>query len=353
MKFDSLTFFRFIAATIVVIFHFGRETVLVRSAPELLIVAPHMVPFFFVLSGFVLTFVYWDREPDTKKYLRARIVRIFPTYYLALGAALLLETVPYGNQAVLLNALLLHAWFPPYPMSINGPSWTLSVEIVFYLAFPFLLWILHAKPIKPRNLLGIAFIYWFFTQLVLTNLLNTSFYKPYPSISHDLIYYFPPSHFSTFFLGMAGGYFYLHTDKKSLPRNWILTLAFLATCIFIYYAIYYGGILTRLIGMQIPFLDGTYAPLFLIMVLLVAFSQGSRLQTALGNRFFALLGNASYGFYIFQRPFHQLLDTYLFPSLNLSDELSFYVYFTSLTLFSILIVIAFERPVRKLLMRKT
>ena len=123
MRIESLTFFRFIAASIVVIFHYGRGTALADLAPGFLTAGPEMVSFFFVLSGFVLMIAYWNRELDTKKFLRARLARIVPIYYLALIAVLFLESADFEMRAVLLNVSFLQSWFPPYPLTINIPAW--------------------------------------------------------------------------------------------------------------------------------------------------------------------------------------------------------------------------------------
>ena len=353
MRIDSLTFFRFLAASIVVIFHYGKNTALANIAPGFLTAGPEMVSFFFVLSGFVMMIAYWDREFDTARYFQARLVRIVPTYYLAFVAALFLETVAFGKRAVVFNALFLQAWFPPYPLSINGPSWSLSVEMFLYLSFPMILWMLKPKRISSHTLFGIAFFLWFFSQFVLMNLLNSSFYKPAPSIPSDLIFYFPLSHFSTFFLGVAGGYFYLNRKHQRIQHDWLLKLAILATCISIFLTISFEGKFVNLLGMQIPFAAGTFTPLFLALILLVSLAQDTFQANWFKHRFFSLLGDASYALYIFQRPFHQFFDAYVFPFLKLPGDLAFYFYFSCLILFSIGVFLFFEKPLKRLLRPKS
>jgi peptidoglycan/LPS O-acetylase OafA/YrhL len=352
MRIESLTFFRFIAASIVVIFHYGRGTTLVNLAPKFLTAGPEMVSFFFVLSGFVLMIAYWNRESNTKRFLQARMARITPVYYLALGATLLLGSINFEKWALALNVLFLQSWVPPYPLSLNSPAWSLSIEMFFYLSFPVTIKILRSKPIQPLKLFGLTFAFWLFTQSILISLLNSSFYRPYPSTSHDLIYYFPLSHLSTFTLGVAGGYYYLTAGREKTRPSWLLLSGFLATCVSIFYAISYKGIIAKWFGMKIPFAAGSFAPLFLLLILFATFSQKTRMIHLLSNRFFALLGNASYAVYIFQLPFHQFMETYIFPTLNLSEEASFYFYFFALTVFSILVYFLFEKPLKKLIIGK-
>jgi peptidoglycan/LPS O-acetylase OafA/YrhL len=99
------------------------------------------VSFFFILSGFVLT---WSVRPgDTYgRMLRRRLVRIFPHHVLTFALAMVVSAAavtPPGVAA--LNLLLLQAWSPDWSvyMSVNYPSWSLSCELFFYALFPVLL----------------------------------------------------------------------------------------------------------------------------------------------------------------------------------------------------------------------
>ena len=98
------------------------------------------VGFFFVLSGFVLT---WSHNPDlpVRYFYGRRLARIYPlhlvTAVLALGLALALGQGVEPGQA-LLNLLLLQSWVPveSFGSSLNGVSWSLCCEAFFYLMFP-------------------------------------------------------------------------------------------------------------------------------------------------------------------------------------------------------------------------
>ncbi len=101
------------------------------------------VSFFFVLSGFILTYVYRDAGPiSLRHFYRARIARIWPLHLCCLLLAILLLTIPepFNPGVLAANALMLHAWIPldRYFFSYNYASWSISTELFFYLAFPFL-----------------------------------------------------------------------------------------------------------------------------------------------------------------------------------------------------------------------
>jgi peptidoglycan/LPS O-acetylase OafA/YrhL len=99
------------------------------------------VSFFFVLSGFVLT---WAARPalDRRAFLRRRLVKIFPNHaVLWLVTVLLVPASVIGFWRPAVNLLLLHAWFddPKTFISVNSPSWSLCCELLFYVCFPFLI----------------------------------------------------------------------------------------------------------------------------------------------------------------------------------------------------------------------
>ena len=107
------------------------------------------VTFFFVLSGFVLT---WSSRPGTKisTFYRRRFARIFPLYFLTLVAAIFVFyrfepptgmawIKPVSMTVLVLSGLLLQGWSndPTILYGGNPAGWTLSVEAFFYAYFPF------------------------------------------------------------------------------------------------------------------------------------------------------------------------------------------------------------------------
>ena len=105
------------------------------------------VPFFFVLSGFILTLVYsrdFGRPHKTLSFLWRRFMRLYPTYWvillLVMAPALfyppLREAIP-SDPAAIVKMLLLVPHYEGVGRATGAPvivvAWTLHYEIVFCL----------------------------------------------------------------------------------------------------------------------------------------------------------------------------------------------------------------------------
>jgi peptidoglycan/LPS O-acetylase OafA/YrhL len=148
-RLDSLTALRFAAALMVFVLHVyvyvwyaGGDMEQAPFGAVALRLALAGVSFFFLLSGFVLT---WSaREGDTpRSFMRRRLAKIYPNHLVTWVVALAL-LLWAGEQVGLLRALstllLVEAWIPlPQVQSgVNPVSWTLACELFFYLCFPYL-----------------------------------------------------------------------------------------------------------------------------------------------------------------------------------------------------------------------
>lgn len=114
------------------------------------------VAFFFVLSGFVLTWA-WRPGDDTRLFYVRRFARIWPAHVVALVTGVIafwaLEpTITWVT--VLANLLLLQAWAPPPLNTLNGVSWSLSVEAFFYALAPMI--IIASRKFPRRTFLRAA-----------------------------------------------------------------------------------------------------------------------------------------------------------------------------------------------------
>lgn len=175
----ALTGVRFVAALWVVAYHVARPWLSAHEASplsvsladrgrDLLAGAPFAVTLFFVLSGFVLTWVYAPHVAggmNTRAFAAARLSRVVPIYVLAVAAAVPIGVVARargmvedGYLSLLWVASATQAWIPDAALSWNPPLWSVSVEVAFYFSF---LWLLpRLVRAAPRTLVGLAVAAW-------------------------------------------------------------------------------------------------------------------------------------------------------------------------------------------------
>jgi peptidoglycan/LPS O-acetylase OafA/YrhL len=115
------------------------------------------VAVFFALSGFLL----WRGHaaaarglrpvPPTGHYLRSRIVRIMPGYLVAVVVILTLLPDVKADLTVWLANLSLTQIYVPLTLTAGlTQMWSLSVEVTFYLALPFLALLARRLPVRAR-----------------------------------------------------------------------------------------------------------------------------------------------------------------------------------------------------------
>ena len=355
MSLDQITFTRFVAALTVVFFHYGQE-IFPANIPflfENVTAGPIAVGYFYVLSGFIMAIAYYKPETDhtaipainKRKYWIARFARIYPVYILAL---LIIVAAKFrtlaDNFAVLpLHLAMLQAWIPGYPITLNTPGWSLSVEAFFYLCFPFLLNYVHDKGTK--KLIIACAIIWLITQIILMMAINSAVYQPKNHL-HDFVYYNPLMHINSFIAGMLTGVFFKRSnrfvskDKPSTPL-WLLFSFFM-----ILFLIWGRPHFETFTGFKIAYTNGLLAPAFLLFIVLLGREQGI-ISSLLKHKGLILLGEASYSLYILQKPIHGLYDKIITPRIPLSATLHFYIFLIVLIALSILSFKYFETPLRR------
>ena len=124
------------------------------------------VQLFFVLSGFLL-FLPYARAllssqplPRALRFYQRRALRILPAYWVCLTLLVLLVPWTFGGPKflgdVLSHVVLIHDDFPPFNRDIEGPFWTLAVEVQFYLALPLLAAVLQRVMGASRSLVRLS-----------------------------------------------------------------------------------------------------------------------------------------------------------------------------------------------------
>ena len=175
----NLTPMRGIAALLTVIFHidlFMGNALVHPDTSHILSRMYLMVDFFFILSGFIMSYVYGFRftsqvtRADFKKFTIARFSRVYPLHFAMLFFLIIVLYV-FGRlgvpnvpilqvdnslYSVMTNILLLHSmnfhnWF-----TWVHASWSISTEWWAYMVFPFLVLPLFRLKAAGRVLVCLA-----------------------------------------------------------------------------------------------------------------------------------------------------------------------------------------------------
>ncbi|MGN6817538.1 MAG: acyltransferase family protein [Sphingomonas sp.] len=138
----GLQYYRAIAAVLVVFYHaalsFGPGGYYpVRSWERIFLFGHVGVELFFVLSGFIICQIHWDRldrPGEFPSYIRKRLVRIYPPVFLAVLTWAAFRGAGHKPLSPMewLNSLTLF----PFTFDFAPPVvWTLAFEIAFYSLF--------------------------------------------------------------------------------------------------------------------------------------------------------------------------------------------------------------------------
>lgn len=340
--FPSLNGLRFIAAFLVIIHHieqfksiYGLDNYYIDS-PFIRIIGKLGVVLFFVLSGFLITYLLLSEERSFQTisirdfYVR-RILRIWPLYFLIILLAFLalpnisIFTLPgYGKEVIYKNLfvkLVLYVLFlPNLVLSLFGVvpyashTWSIGTEEQYYLIWPVLL-----KYIKKYRLglMGIILI----VYSVLAMLFSSHYSEiiPYRGVFNAFW-----TSFRIDCMAIGGVFSILYFQKSRLLKILLSNYLFYATILLTLFLI--------LKGITIPYIHyDVYSILFGIIILNFAVNDRSKLS--LENNTFNFLGNISYGLYMYH-PIGIVLTLYIAMSFNLVNN--FFIYPLSI-LFTILL----------------
>ena len=118
------------------------------------------VSFFFVLSGFVLTWSAGATHVAVQRFWQRRAARILPGYAVGWLIGIPVTWLTFGAwpavTALVGTGTLTQSWFDDKSVyfGVNGVGWSLSCEVLFYLLFPVLLPALQR--LSGRGLLTVA-----------------------------------------------------------------------------------------------------------------------------------------------------------------------------------------------------
>lgn len=316
------------------------------------------VSFFFVLSGFILAYVYPQLEAwsEIRHFWRARIARIWPALLASFILAFWLLSLRWDFKSGVANLLMVNAWipFPNYFYSYNWVSWSISTEFFFYLAFPLLIY--QWEKSWPLKLLASAVV------VIFLILLSNQLHLPDHGSSNDditlnaILFIHPASRIFEFIFGVCIATYW---RKKIEGTQWS---AFRAS-------MYEIGVII-LVGASMHFMsplakwayDTWPSPAasrwlvgsgsmfaFGLLIYVMAMGRG-RLSAWLSHPIPVLLGEISFSLYLL----HQILLRYYQANdanlPHLPNMISYAIFWTILLLASYLMWALIEMPGRRLML---
>jgi len=307
--FTGLNGLRFFAALAVVVTHvellkdqFLCENVW-RSNKLVFEAGPLGVVFFFVLSGFLITFLLLKEKSVSgtiavKKFYIRRILRIWPLYYfIILLGFLVLPKISFINIEYLArffdtnfapNFLLYLLFLPNLAFSIYaavphiGQTWSIGVEEQFYIIWP-----LIVKYSRNVLIALIAMI----SVLIAMKAIMLLIYAQHPTnhILKSIKTFLAMTKMESMAIGGIGAWILFNYPEKlkAMFNNFILVIAIILIPVFVYVA--------PPVIQDAMYL--VYSVLFLVIILNVSSNKHSFIK--LENKAFVVLGNISYGMYMY------------------------------------------------------
>lgn len=311
--FPGLPALRFIAAFLVVMHH--SESIKRKSGiahlydHTLFRSGSTAVSFFFVLSGFLITYLLLKELAQTRtisigQFYKRRVLRIWPLYYLLVALGLFipyllhLSGIAYKVPYSVTEIWYYYVFFMPFMVNLLfapgllDPLWSIGVEELFYLMWAPLVKLFHRW--LPWVLTGVV--------LVKTALLTWARYGDAPHLAIGLI---ETLQFEAMAIGGLGACWLYHRKAPIQENRFFTKWA---------QVFFFGLILVKVVGYP-PNSDTSFSfvfdallgtpvfsvllvsGLFLWLILNISTSPKSFLK--LENRSMRFLGEISYGIYMY------------------------------------------------------
>lgn len=231
---------------------------------------------------------------------------------------------------------MLQSWFPKMALSFNVPAWSLSVEMFFYLIFPFLFNKFYFKT-SFNKLLVIVLVLWILTQIITHIVLNIDVFSFFLFQKSDLFYH-PIFHLNSFLIGNVLGIYLI--NKKEVKKNYDLHI--IITVLLLFLALKFNNFFN--------FQNGLLAVFFVPFIYFMACNTGL-ITKLFNNKKAIILGEISFSIYILQYAIWEWFSNYrLEKLLNLNRHSDFSILFfirlVILILISYLIYVYIENPLR-------
>ena len=207
------------------------------------------VVLFFVISGYLITEVLYERDDSYFKFIKRRYIKIFPPLIAVLTLSYLAFYYFYGfiNIKLIFNSLSSLFGLSNIYQIYSGMSyfersgdlfpllhtWSLSIEIQFYVIFPFLIYLFKKMKLNVKFIAAI---------IIILSLISGSImiYKEYMNYDISAIYYGTDTRIFSILIGSA--FYFLFKNKKLNPKRAnILSYVFLGIIVVITLSVDYSS----------------------------------------------------------------------------------------------------------------
>ncbi|MBS1919554.1 MAG: acyltransferase [Bacteroidetes bacterium] len=346
----SLTGVRFVLGTMVFLLHYSGSFFFLGNFSVGVFSQFYLgVNMFFVLSGFVICYKYYEYAVTKRHFLLnyylKRFSRIYPVFFMLTGITYLVWAM--GNDTNrplfrewLLNISFIKGFSDKYFLSGIGPSWSLSVEEVFYFFSPFIFIL-----IKKKNIFFSQIIFWwligglllaFFSYIPFEGFFENSYFVYFVTFFGRCFEFYCGIFLAILIMGKSD-FIRLKIPSFSFPFFTIAGIFWIiAGILLLYYNEYaWGYSLTKKV-----LLSNIFFPIGVSLFYLGLIKEKSVLQKLFSTKAFQLLGKSSYAFYLLHAGIIASgIEKYITQNV--------FLLFVLLQLVSMFIFLLFEKPVNK------
>ena len=356
-KLDQLTALRFFAA-LMILFHHANGQFGIKNTSGMNF--GQAVSFFFVLSGFILAYVYPKLESwiEIKRFWRARVARLWPGYLASFLLGFWLFPYDWDTKTAAANLFMVQAWIPisSYYFSFNGVSWSISTEFFFYLMFPFIIARWNSTWLMKLALFSALLIALISLSIFLSLPdygVSTDSSKGFEITQHGIIYISPLSRIFEFVFGMSVTIAW----RNNRETNWstlVATFYEFCTILICILSMYYSVILAHwsrvILGEPVALWLVNSGSMFAFGLLLYVMAQGDgKISEILAHPFLVLLGEISFSLYLLHLMFLNYYRVNVSAHIHLPSHISFSIFLIFLLLCSYLMWVCIEMPGRRLI----
>ncbi|MDJ1468836.1 acyltransferase family protein [Xanthocytophaga flava] len=330
-RYTELDSLRGIAAILVVFFHFTRDRDEALLGFKLGVTG---VDLFFLISGFVI-FMSINNISTAKEFIVNRFSRLYPTYWSCVSfTAILVSLSPsiYATKGVgafsmvrYLGNMTMFQYYLRMP-NLDGPYWTMIIEMVFYLT---ILLLFVTKQLKNIEIWGVV-------GIILACVLDYC-EDHYTTLYKMVVFVYPLIHFwPLFFSGIL--FFKIMTERTAYVRRYVMV----CICFLLQRKLY------AIIGHSAVFISKIEYIVCLLCYFLLFILFVNKKLNFIVNKVTLYLGTISYALYLCHEYLsYNLLIPYLTKNIGLNFWIAAFICLTVTIFVASLITFYIEEPFRK------